>query len=116
SRAAERGCASRCRSYQPPNRLSGSGHVGRASCLPLTPSPLLIAAVAAALTLGACGGSDDGSGSGTAKSQEDKAFEGALKFAKCMRDHGIDMPDPKKTAGGGIKQTMKIGRAACRGR
>jgi hypothetical protein len=73
----------------------------------MTRSPLLIAAVAAALTLGACGGSDDGSGSGTAKSQEDKAFEGALKFAKCMRDHGIDMPDPKKDANGRIKVMAK---------
>ena len=27
---------------------------------------------------------------------QDKAFDGALKFAKCMREHGIDMPDPKR--------------------
>jgi hypothetical protein len=70
----------------------------------MTRSPLLVAAAAAALALGACGGS--GGGSGSANSQEDKAFEGALKFAKCMREHGIDMPDPKKDANGGIKQTV----------
>jgi hypothetical protein len=68
-------------------------------------SPLLIAAVGAALALGACGGSDDGGGSGS--SAEDKAYEGALKFAKCMREHGIDMPDPKKDANGRIKITAK---------
>ncbi|HEY3185981.1 MAG TPA: hypothetical protein VGJ70_00810, partial [Solirubrobacteraceae bacterium] len=70
----------------------------------MTRSPLLVAAVAGALAIGACGGG--GGGSGGAKSQQDKAFAGALKFAKCMRDHGIDMPDPQRTAGGGIKQTM----------
>jgi hypothetical protein len=69
----------------------------------MTRSPLLVAAVAGALAIGACGG---GGGSGGAKSDQDKAFAGALKFAKCMRDHGIDMPDPQRTAGGGIKQTM----------
>lgn len=78
----------------------------------MTRSPLLIAAVAAALTLGACGGSDDGSGSGTAKSQEDKAFEGALKFAKCMRDHGVDMPDPKKDANGRVKIMARATRGS----
>jgi hypothetical protein len=73
----------------------------------MTRSPLIVAAVAGALALGACGGSDDGGGTGSAKSQEDKAFEGALKFAKCMREHGIDMPDPKKDANGRIKITAK---------
>ncbi len=32
--------------------------------------------------------------------------EAALKFAKCMRSHGVDVPDPS-TSGGGIK--IKIG-------
>jgi hypothetical protein len=75
----------------------------------MTRSPLILAAVGAALALGACGGSNDnGSGAGN-KSQGDKAFEGALQFAKCMRDHGIDMPDPQRVGSGGIKQTMKSG-------
>jgi hypothetical protein len=65
---------------------------------------LTLAAVAGtALALGACGsGKNDNSTSG----REDKAFDGALKFAKCMRDHGIDMPDPTRTAGGGIQQRI----------
>jgi hypothetical protein len=69
----------------------------------MTRSPLLVAAVAGALAIGACGG---GGGSGGAKSDQDKAFAGALKFAKCMREHGIDMPDPQRDSNGGIKQTM----------
>jgi hypothetical protein len=71
-------------------------------------NPMMIAAmVATALTLGACG--SDGKDNASGKSQEDKAFEGALKFAKCMRDEGIDMPDPQKQAGGGIMQKMESG-------
>jgi hypothetical protein len=73
----------------------------------MTRSPLLLLAVGAALALGACGSSDDNGGSGSsAKSQDDKAFEGALRYAKCMREHGIDMPDPQRVGNGGIKQTM----------
>jgi hypothetical protein len=71
----------------------------------MTRSPLILAAVAATLALGACGGSDDGGGSPSAASREDKAFEGALKFSKCMRDHGVDFPDPQRVGSGGIKLT-----------
>src|SRR5919198_29986 len=76
----------------------------------MTRSPLLIAAVGAALALGACGSSDDNSGGGKGSSpasQQDKAFEGALKFSKCMRDHGVDFPDPQRAGSGGIKLTAK---------
>jgi hypothetical protein len=66
-----------------------------------TPPLLLLLVTASALALSACGGSGDGSAGG-AGSNEDKAFDGALKFAKCMRDHGIDMPDPQRGNGGGI--------------
>lgn len=70
-----------------------------------TKNPIMLAALAAAaLALGACGsgGKDHGSGG----DREDQAFQGALKFAKCMRDEGIDMPDPQRQAGGGILQKM----------
>jgi hypothetical protein len=70
----------------------------------MTRSPLLLAAVAAALALGACGSSDDkGGGKASAGSAQDKAFDGALKFSKCMRDHGVDFPDPQRVGAGGIK-------------
>jgi hypothetical protein len=72
----------------------------------MTRSPLILAAAAAALALGACGGSDDGGGAPSAFSKGgDKAFEGALKFSKCMRDHGVDFPDPQRVGSGGIKIT-----------
>jgi ABC-type glycerol-3-phosphate transport system substrate-binding protein len=69
----------------------------------MTRSPLLLAAVGAALALGACGGSDDGGKPTSDANRQDKAFEGALKFSKCMREHGIDMPDPQRVGTGGIK-------------
>jgi hypothetical protein len=90
----------------------------------MTRSPLLLAAVGAALVLGACGGSDDGAASATGSSRQDTAFEGALKFSKCMREHGIDMPDPQRVGKGGIKLSgrgkvnfndpkMKSAQSAC---
>jgi hypothetical protein len=73
----------------------------------MTRSPLLLlAAVGSALALAACGGSDDNGGAASGRGNQDKAFEGALKYAKCMRDHGIDMPDPQRVGSGGIKQTV----------
>jgi hypothetical protein len=72
----------------------------------MTRSPLILAAVAAALALGACGSSDnDGGSGGKGASRQDKAFEGALKFSKCMREHGVDFPDPQRAGTGGIKIT-----------
>jgi hypothetical protein len=69
----------------------------------MTRYPLILAAVAGALTLGACGGSNNNNNGGLAGAGGvDKAFEGALKFSKCMRQHGVDMPDPKRVGNGGI--------------
>jgi hypothetical protein len=74
---------------------------------------LLLVAVPLALALAACGGTtakDDGvaSANGGAASADPTASpsaktdpqQAALKFAKCMREHGIDMPDPKMDEGG----------------
>jgi hypothetical protein len=73
----------------------------------MTKHPFFLAmAATAALALAACGSNDDNkSGSPQAKA-EDKAFEGALKFAKCMREHGLDVPDPQRGPNGGIMQRM----------
>jgi hypothetical protein len=48
------------------------------------------AAVLIALVLSACGGATEGA-EDTASSDEDAQ---ALAFAQCMRDNGVDMPDP----------------------
>ena len=41
--------------------------------------------------------------------QEQKFKEQALKFARCMREHGIDMPDPQFEGGGRMTQRMEQG-------
>jgi hypothetical protein len=71
----------------------------------MTRNPLILAAVAGALALGACGSGNNGNGGAASASGQDKAFEGALKFSQCMREHGVDMPDPKRDANGGITLT-----------
>ena len=60
------------------------------------------AAGAAALALAACGGGDGGGGDASADPRE-RAQEGALKFAQCMREQGIDFPDPQVGENGLVK-------------
>jgi hypothetical protein len=74
---------------------------------------IAVAALGAALLLGGCGAkTDDGSkvasistppksggpaaADNSGKSDEDKMRD----FAKCMREHGVDMPDPKPAGDG----------------
>jgi hypothetical protein len=49
---------------------------------------------AAALALVACGGDDPETPASASTSEEQKAREAQLKFAECMRENGVDMPDP----------------------
>ena len=54
-------------------------------------------------------GADEGGGSTGPDSQE---FQDAmLDYAECMRDHGIDMPDPELDGGGGFSQVVPRGEA-----
>ncbi|HEV3353381.1 MAG TPA: hypothetical protein VG076_10675 [Acidimicrobiales bacterium] len=70
-------------------------------------APLATAIVVVALTAGACGGGGHGTGvaslanshtTTTVKKSKEAAKQemqdAALAFAHCMRDHGVDMPDP----------------------
>jgi hypothetical protein len=41
--------------------------------------------------------------------QEAEMREAALRFAKCMRQHGVDMPDPTFPEGGGMLMRMPKG-------
>ena len=41
--------------------------------------------------------------------QQQRFKEQALKFARCMREHGIDMPDPQFQSGGRMTQRMEGG-------
>jgi hypothetical protein len=81
-----------------------------------------LAALGLGLVLGlgtaACGGSPDGNGvatlggDGAGDRQTDGGSakkdpqEAALDFAKCMREHGVDMPDPEVDSQGRIRVTV----------
>jgi hypothetical protein len=65
-------------------------------------SLLVVPVAAASFALAACGSGDP---SASAADQRAKLHDAALQFARCMRDHGVNMPDP--TPGGGI--TMQGG-------
>jgi hypothetical protein len=61
----------------------------------------------AALALVACGGDDpapasnsSGDGGGRPAGLDAKTKKAMLDFARCMREHGVDMPDPKFDQGG----------------
>jgi hypothetical protein len=65
---------------------------------------------AAALALAACGGSGSGgAGTGTdsGSGDSDDPQTQMLAFAQCMREHGVDMPDPEVDANGRVR--MRIG-------
>jgi hypothetical protein len=57
---------------------------------------VMLAGVGASAALVACGGSDS-SGDDAQANAEDAGIE----FAQCMREHGVDMPDPQPAEGGG---------------
>lgn len=86
-----------------------------------------VAALTLAGLLAGCGGGGDGDGSDVASIDENAAsaseespdegggdsprssqeFQDAmLEYAECMREHGIDMPDPEFTDDGGVTQEM----------
>jgi hypothetical protein len=84
--------------------------------------PLLAAALmTSALGVAACG-SDSGSGGEPASDSRQKMQDAALKFARCMREHGIDMEDPQPGQRGirlsqpkGVSpQKMEAADQACR--
>lgn len=84
-----------------------------------TTTTAALGACAAALVLAACGGSD----SASPADARAKAEQAQLKFARCMREHGVNVPDPKPDARGpglvrvgeGVSpQVMRRADAACR--
>jgi hypothetical protein len=55
---------------------------------------VVLAALALTLALSACGGGGGGAGAPDGSRQATDRREGALRFAQCMREQGIDHPDP----------------------
>ena len=66
--------------------------------------PLATALLAAgALAVASCGGDDPAA---SAADRERESREAGLEFAQCMRENGVDMPDPSSTGG---RQAFRIG-------
>jgi hypothetical protein len=75
-------------------------------------SRLILAAFAAtaSLAVAACGGGNGATptkGSTGSRGVDAKTKKALLNFAKCMREHGVDMPDPKFEGGGGVSMTRR---------
>lgn len=60
--------------------------------------------LACALLVGACGDSSDNNGSSDGSPEEQ-----GLKFAQCMRDNGVDMPDPVQDSDGRLEMRVRAG-------
>jgi hypothetical protein len=72
----------------------------------MTIRPLAAALLAlSALALAACG-EDAPSAAGSADSKDDEVRQAQVKFAECMREHGVDMPDPGANGG---RREFKVG-------
>jgi hypothetical protein len=80
----------------------------------------LVGALAVTLAMAACGGGKKPSGvaslngsdkptASTNAGDTSDPKQAALNFSKCMREHGIDMPDPKFNGNGGISITVHAG-------
>ena len=67
---------------------------------------LLFAACAATVSLAACGGGEEPASSSGTPTKEAQNRKAMLDFAQCMRENGIDMPDPQFEGG---RVTMKMG-------
>jgi hypothetical protein len=83
-----------------------------------------IALTAVMLIAVSCGGGD-GEGSDAAGSEANERQEALLEFAECMREHGVDMPDPEIDDDGLVRigpnpgsevdpETMQEADEACR--
>jgi hypothetical protein len=55
----------------------------------------LLATLALAVPLAACGGDDEGAGEGGDGISQADVEDAGMRFAECMREHGIDARDPK---------------------
>lgn len=68
---------------------------------------VLVATVLAACSTGSAGkaGTDTGTGRDTSKDPQ----QAALSYAKCMRDNGVDIPDPKAPGSGDDNGNIVLG-------
>jgi hypothetical protein len=66
------------------------------------PIRVLLAALAATASLAACGSDNNPTSSDT----KEKNRQALLAYARCMRQHGVDMADPKFNSDGGVTMSQ----------
>jgi hypothetical protein len=71
----------------------------------------LVAVPLLLLGLAACGGSGNGSAGAASDTSSEDPQEQAVKWAQCMREHGVDVEDPQADDNGRVRLDMR-GRAA----
>jgi hypothetical protein len=64
-----------------------------------TPSLAAALAATASLAVAACGVEDPTPAAGSRRGPDAATKQAMLQYAQCMRDHGIDMPDPQFSGG-----------------
>src|SRR3954451_7735551 len=81
---------------------------------------LFLIALAATASLTACGADDPTNPASSQSTQEAANRKAMLALASCMREHGVDMPDPKFEGGratqaikGGSPAQMRAAEQAC---
>jgi hypothetical protein len=73
----------------------------------------LLAPALAALALAACGGGEDpapassGPGDSNPPALDEKTKQAMLGFARCLRQHGVNVPDPKFDDSGGAMMQVR---------
>jgi len=81
--------------------ILGTGRLVDSPAMTKTHTLTLAAVLMVGSLLGACGSADDNPNPGGTSSAADSFEDYQLAFAKCMREHGIDLPDP--SGDGGMK-------------
>jgi hypothetical protein len=71
----------------------------------LLPGLLLVLALAVA----GCGGGGNSNGMASNAGSSQDELQAALDWARCMRQHGINLPDPKMSTNGGVTQLLPKG-------
>jgi hypothetical protein len=71
------------------------------------PVPGLVLVLALVLAVAGCGGGGNSNTTSPGGSSDPK--QAALSWAKCMRQHGINIPDPAFAADGGVQQQLPKG-------
>jgi hypothetical protein len=95
-----------------PRRRAAAIRPDRGTRIPTIIRVLAAALLAAgALAVAACGSDEGTGGASSAADRQREARNAALRYAQCMREHGVDVPDPT-FEGGAVTQSGPEGKVS----